>query len=290
MLKPFAIHTPTTLSELFALRKEYGPESAFYAGGTELLLVMQSGFAHYPHLIDVKRIPQIAKITLDQEAERLRIGAGATHRQIETSSQVREHAPLLAEVEKTVANIRVRVMGTLGGNLCFAEPHSDPATLFMAWEGARFELISPEGGRQVAPEEFFLDLFTTARQEDEIMSAIHLPVLPVGIGRAYHKFVTLERPTVNVATFLNFTEGKIENARLAVGCVGPVPVRARAAEQLLIGAPPDEEQFMAAAEAAAQATDPVDDMHGSRGYKRQIVRVITRRALGQAAARALASQ
>ncbi|KAA3644229.1 MAG: hypothetical protein DWQ07_19160 [Chloroflexi bacterium] len=289
-LTPFSILAPTTLQDSFQHIEEHGWNAALYAGGTELLLTMRSGLASFPYLIDIKKIPQFDEISFNKDEGMLTIGAGATHRSIETSPLVLEQLPLLAEVESMVANIRVRTVGTIGGNLCFADPHSDPATLFMAWAGTTFELVSSAGVRQIAPDEFFVDLFTTARAENELMSKIHLPILGKRMGGAYKKFVTLERPTANVAAFLGLANGKIDSARIAVGSVGPIPVRAIDAEGTLLGGFPDEKLFERAAETAAEATDPVDDVYGSKEYKKQIVRVLTRRALKQAATRADRSQ
>ncbi|MCB9457042.1 MAG: FAD binding domain-containing protein [Anaerolineaceae bacterium] len=287
MLKPFVIHEPRTPQQASELLNEYGWDATVYAGGTELLVVMKEGLASYAHLINIKTISDIHTIHLTDNDAALRIGAAVTHRAIETSSMIAAHAPLLIEMERSLANVRVRTMGTLAGNLCFAEPHSDPAAVCMAWPGASFELTSTDGVRQVLPDEFFIDLFMTARQENEIMTAIHLPLLPPGMGSAYHKFVLLERPSVSVAAFVSVAGTTIKSAHIAVGSVGPVPYRATAAENMLLGQTPGDEPYRAAAEAAASAADPVGDLYGSVEYKRQLIRVLTRQALQQASERAM---
>lgn len=287
MLKPFVIHEPRTPGEASEMLAQFGPDATLYAGGTELLVVMREGLAAHSHLINVKTISGLDAIHLIENDSALRIGAGVTHRAIETSPLVASHASLLAEMERSLANIRVRTMGTFGGNLCFAEPHSDPATVCTAWEGVAFELSSTDGVRLVAPDEFFIDLFMTARQSNEIMTAIHFPVLPPGVGSAYRKFVVLERPSANVAAFISVVDGKIASARIAVGSVGPVPYRAFAAERLLIGEELSDALYKAAADSAASAADPVADLYGSAEYKRQLVRVLTEQSLRQAFGRAM---
>ncbi|MFQ5921746.1 MAG: FAD binding domain-containing protein [Anaerolineales bacterium] len=285
MLRPFEIHEPGTVEEASVLLAQFGFDAAFYAGGTELLLVMKEGLAHYAHLVNIKTIPGLDEIALSTEGDELQIGPLATHWELERSPSVRKHALLLAEVESQVANARVRVMGTIGGNLCFAEPHSDLATLLLAW-GATLELSSAEAQRQLPAADFTLGMFETAKQPDEILTRIRLPLLSENTAGAYRKFSTHERPMATVAALLQVKNGIVEEARLAVGSVGPVPIRASEAEALLRGQGTEEATFASAAELAASASDPADDPYGSAGYKRHLVRVLTTQALVQAAVRA----
>src|SRR5262249_24744971 len=126
MLQPFVLEEPTSIGEASALLGRYGEAARLYAGGTELLQVMKEGLLHYERLINLKTIAGLDGIT--HEAGILRIGAAATHRALERAPEVRSHFPALAHLEAHVANVRVRATGTIGGNLCFAEPHADPAT------------------------------------------------------------------------------------------------------------------------------------------------------------------
>lgn len=298
MLGVFTMHEPATVPEAAGLLARYGPDAVVYAGGTELLILMREGLVHYPHLVNIKTIPGLDRIGLEDhaaadawpwtdvpgECRTLTIGPLATHHQLSRSPVIRTHAGLLAEVEQQVANIRVRVAGTIGGNLCFAEPHSDPATLLVAW-GAALELSSPTGLREIPADEFFVGMLETARHPDEILTAIRLPV-PVDsscFGGAYEKFSLHERPTVTVAAFLVRRDGTIDRARLAVGSVGPVPLCAGEAEESLRHLRPTVAAFKQAARLAALAVDPVDDLYGSAGYKRHLVSVLTARALAAAA-------
>jgi carbon-monoxide dehydrogenase medium subunit len=284
MLGVFEIIEPATLPEASQFLVEHGSDAAVYAGGTELLILMKEGLVHYPYLVNIKTIPGLNDIKLNPAGQTLHIGALATHRQLERDPVVREYVPLLAEVERLVANIRVRNAGTIGGNLAFAEPHSDPGTLLLAW-GAVVGLASAGGRREVPMDQFFTGLLETARRPEEILCDIQLPLLSAHTAGAYEKFSTHERPTANVAALLEVRNGVIESARIAIGSVGPTPIRATEAEALLQGHPPEPEAFAAAASSAAQAVDPVDDIYGSTGYKRHLTRVLTTRALAAAARR-----
>jgi carbon-monoxide dehydrogenase medium subunit len=278
MLRPFTFHEPRTVHEACALLRRYGDEAACYAGGTELLLAMKEGLTHFSHLVNVKTIPGLDTITVQDRV--LYVGATATHRVIERSPIVREHAPLLAAVTARVANVRVRNVGTLGGNLCFAEPHSDPGALLMAWN-ATVVLGRSEGERRVRMEEFFTGILQTARQPDEVLLRVEVPLFePDQIG-AYEKLTFYERPTASVAAIVKVREGHIAEARVVVGSVGPVPMRMRDAEELLRGREPVPAVVEAAARAAARHAEVLEDLYGSAEYKRHLIHALTRRVLSQ---------
>jgi len=290
MLRPFALHRPGTLEEACALLMSLGEDAVPYAGGTELLLLMKEGLLRPPHLVDIKRLSGLNAIT--QDDDRLTIGATVTHRMVERSGIVRERAPVVASVARHVANVRVRNVGTVGGNLAFADPHSDLATLFLALD-ATVALVSPRGRRELPLEAFVRGPWDTARAPDELLTSV---TLTPGNGRtaaAYVKFGIYERPTLGIAVALLLagTSGgrpRVADARIAIGCVNPRPARARDAEARLRGcdvADLDDAAREVAALAAAGA-DPADDLHGSADYKREMVAVFTRRALRAAAARA----
>ncbi|MER3438476.1 MAG: 4-hydroxybenzoyl-CoA reductase, partial [Chloroflexota bacterium] len=284
MLRPFVIHEPRSVEEASALLAEHGPEAAAYAGGTELLVVMKEGLAHFPHLVNLKTIPGLRGITAENGA--LRIGALTTHREIEQSPVIRERAPALAALAAQVANIRVRQVGTLGGNLCFAEPHSDPATLLVAWD-ATLHLVSRRGSRAMAAQYFFTGLLQTARAQDEILAEIWVPLPPHGVGTAYERFTTHERPIVTVAAVIRVSGSVIDEGRVVIGSVGPRPVRLPAAEAMLTRQAPSPDLFAAVAERAAADVEIMEERFESVEYRRQLARVLVARALGAAAGRAM---
>jgi carbon-monoxide dehydrogenase medium subunit len=285
MLESFQIHRPESVGEASTLMGEFGTEAAFYAGGTELLVVMKEGLTHFPHLIDVKTIPGLREITYDASQRELTIGAVTTHRQIERSPLVREHLPALADLEASVANVRVRSAGTIGGNLCFAEPHSDPATLLIAL-GARLTLASTGESREVALEEFFTGLMETARRYDELLTAIHVPVPVESTGVAYERFKLHERPTAAVAAVVAVTDGSILDATLVAGSVGERPQRLFATEAALRGRPVSDWIAVEAGDALHDEVEVDGDAFESEPYKRQLARTMGRRAIATALDRA----
>ena len=290
MLRPFALHRPASAEEACDLLSRLGEDAVPYAGGTELLLLMKEGLLRPRHLVDVKRIPGLDAI-VDGGAD-VTIGAVVTHRAVERSAAVRARCPVLASVARHVANIRVRNVGTVGGNLAFADPHSDLATLFLALD-ARVQLVSPRGRRELSLDDFVRGPWETARAADELLTSVTLTPWPERTAAAYVKFGVHERPTLGVAVALRLEPAangaaSVAEARLAIGCVDPRPARVPAAEARLRGCPVAElEDSVAEVGArAAASVDPADDLYGSADYKREMVAVFTRRALRAAAARA----
>lgn len=281
MLQPFILEEPTTIAEATALLAHYGDDARLYAGGTELLLVMKEGLLHYERLVNIKRIPGLTDIALDNGA--LRIGAAVTHRMLERSALLHEHFPTLAQMEANVANVRVREVGTLGGNLCFAEPHADPGTLLQVYD-ATVSLERQGQHRELPLERFLVGPYEVALEADELLTAVRVPPLPAHTAAAYLKFGFLERPSVGVAVAVTATAEGIQEVRIAVGCVGPVPRRMREAEALLRNKTLDDVRATlgAAGDVAGGAADAITDLHGSADYKTYLVGVLLRRAFEQA--------
>ena len=278
-LRPFALHRAESVEECSRLLAERGPEAMLYAGGTELLVLLKAGFVRPRWLIDVKRVPGLGGI-LAEDGD-LTIGAIATHREVERSTAVRARCPLVAGVARHVANVRVRAVGTVGGNLAFADPHSDLATLCLVFD-ARVALRSGAASRELPLAEFVRGPYETARRDDELLTAVRLSPWPAGAAGAYVKFGVHERPTLAVAVALLPGE-----ARVALGCVGPRPERVARVEAALRGATAGEVARRAPelGALAAEGVDAVDDLHGSAEYKRDMTRVFVGRALALAAAR-----
>jgi len=272
-LPDFELRRPETLPEALHLLAELDGEAVFYMGGTELLLAMKHGFVPASVLVDGKRLRELGEIAHDGEA--LSLGAGLTHLAIQSHPTVRELMPELARLEATVANLRVRAAGTLGGNLCFAEPHSDPATLLVAL-GAEVELASRSGTRRLPVQDFVMGPLQTALAPGEIMTAIRIPVPRAGTRVAFERIRLKERPVANVAVMLTGAE-----ARVVVGAVGPRPLRVHAAEEVLVDRP---EAIEAACSLVEAGVEPYADSEASIEYKRHLSSVLTGRALRRAAA------
>ena len=272
----FELHRPESVEDAVALRMQLGDAAALYAGGTELLLAMKLGVLDYDHLIDLKRVAALGGIGERDGA--VRIGATATHREIETDAAVNAALPALAALERHVANVRVRAAGTLAGNLAFAEPHADPPALLVAL-GARVELAGPGGTRELPVEDFIAGPYETELGEDELIAAITVPVLAPGVRAAYRKFQVLERPAVGVAAVGRIEGGAFADApAVVVGAVDEQPVRVPADE--LVGAACDDAGALERLAAAArEAVEPVDDLSGSAEYKRHLTGVLAKRVL-----------
>jgi carbon-monoxide dehydrogenase medium subunit len=292
VLQPFHLHEPTTVAEASGILDRLGDEARVYAGGTELLLAMKQGLLRYRHLVNIKRIG-LADIAFDEAAGRLRVGATATHRAVERSELIGRRYPMLASMERHLANVRVRAVGTVGGNLSFAEPHSDLATVLLLYN-ATVTIDGASGRRTLGIADLLVDAYTTALAADELLVEIDVPALPAGAGAAYRKFAFFERPSVGVgAVLVPSADGTaVGEARVAVGCVGPTPRRIEEAEGLLAGIPLRGPAFERAVEQAAgavhRACDPVADLYGSADYKRHLARVFTERTLTAARERVLA--
>lgn len=281
-LAPFEIHGPTSVSEATDLLHQLGDEAVVYCGGTELLLLMKLGFAAYEHLIDVKRIDELNR--LEMRGDSLLIGAAVTHRSLERSHLVAAGWPALSAMERRLANVRVRSVGTIGGNLCFADPHSDPATFLLAAD-ARVVLGGGDERRTLAIAEFVQGPYKTALAPTELLVAVEVPPLPAGSSMAHFRFAFHERPAATISCFARVTGGRVAETRIAVGSVGVLPVRASEAEAVLAGAPAgdlDDGVLSAVGRAAADASGPVADSNGSVEYKHDLVRVLVGRCMRQA--------
>lgn len=284
MLRPFELVEPVSVAEASELLARHGEAARPYAGGTELVLAMKEGLIHYQYLVNVKTIPNLAGVRVEADGT-LRIGAAAPHRVVERDPMVRERFPVIARMESDVANVRVREVGTLGGNLCFAEPHADPGTLLQVFDAT--VRIEKKGGARTLPiEKLFVGPFETCLEGDELLTEIVVPPLPRRSGAAYLKFGFLERPSVGVGVSVTLDDGRVADTRIAVGCVGPVPRRMREAEAVLKGKAQDESvaSLAEAGRLAARASEAITDLHGSAEYKEHLVSVLLRRAFEQALA------
>ncbi len=282
-LPPFELHRPGSTTEASRLLSELAEDAVAYHGGTELLLAMKLGLAHYPHLVDLKRIIELRTIRREtrEEGQFLVIGAGATHRSIETSPEVRAALPAMAEMTAGVANVRVRSLGTIGGNLCFADPHSDPATFLLA-AGATLACGDGERVRRIPVGDFVLGAYETALAPGELLLAVEVPVPPPGTAISHLRFRLHERPAVTVTTYLEWSGASPDRARVAVGSVSAVPALVGDLETRLLapsGASPADAAVAECAAAVAAAVEPVEDGEGSAEYKAALVEVLARRGL-----------
>lgn len=285
-LAAFEIHRAGSVPEATALLGELGEDAVIYAGGTELLLLMKLGFASYGHLVDVKPIEELHR--LEERDGALLVGAAVTHREVERSALVQAGWGDLVAMERRVANVRVRGAGSLGGNLAFADPHSDPATFLLA-AGASVQLAAGERRRSLTLEAFMLGPYETALEPGELLCSIEVPRLPAGTAMAHLRFAFHERPAATVSAWVQVSDERIVEARVAVGSVGPRPVLVSGASEQLRGLDPasiDADVLAALSAAASSAAGAVGDANGSADYKEALVQTLTARVLREAAVRA----
>ena len=284
MLNPFRVISPTTVPEAAAELDRLGDAALIYAGGAELLLLMRHGLLEPDYLVNIKQVPSLHGIHWDGRV--LRIGAAVTHRELERAPLVREHAPTLGEAEGHVGNIRVRNQGTLGGNLCFADPHADPGTALLVHD-ATVSVEGAQGPRQLPLDDFFVSTYETALDPSELLTEVQVPQLPAGWGWSFERIERFYRPTVNAAAAVAASDGHIAEARLAVGCVGPRALRLRELEDRIKGLRLADAQREVADAGAylVERLEPVSDLLGAADYKIHVTSVLLARAVEHALAR-----
>jgi carbon-monoxide dehydrogenase medium subunit len=285
----FALARPRSLSDAFASFDAAGGDAAWLAGGTELLQVMKMGLAQFGTLIDIKALPELRGLERTGDGA-LRIGALTTHRELERSELVAHDLPGLAALEARVANVRVRNTGTIGGNLAFAEPHSDPATFLLACD-ATVRLVGPSGERRLGIGDFVQGPLFTAREPDELLVEISVPGRTPATGRAYDKIAFFERPAASVAVRLAVHDGAVADATVAVGSLTEVPLLVPAAASAFRGVEARPEALVEPVRAALDSfgeLDVIADLNGSPDYKRHLAGILLGRAAGGALTEALA--
>ena len=281
----FEYEAPTELAQAIDRLAKFGGEAKVLAGGQSLIPLMKFRLAQPARIIDLNRIAGLAYV---RENGDLRIGALTRESDLEDSAVIRDRYPIVADTAAVIADPIVRNLATVGGNVAHADPANDhPATLL----ALRASVVArgPRGERVIPIDDFFVDTFTTSLAPDEIVTEIRIPRALAQSGGAYIK---LERKVgdfaiVGVAAHLQLDgNGNVATAGIGLTNVGPTAIRARRAEDALRSRVPDDQAIAAAAEAAAAESQPVADLRGPAEYKRDVVRVLTTRALRRAVARA----
>jgi carbon-monoxide dehydrogenase medium subunit len=288
MIKSFEYLAPQTLDEALALLEQHGDECKVIAGGQSLLILMRQGLVAPAYLLDIKGLPGLAHIKFDPK-EGLTIGALATHRAIEKSPEIQQKFGVLSEMERRLASIQTRNWGTIGGNLCHADPAGDPAPVLIAL-CATVTVTSTQGPRTVPLEDFVLDYFETAMKHTELLTEIRLPVPAPQTGTVYSKFNVIESElgTVGVAVSITLRskDRTCGDARIVLGGAGPRPLRAKRAEELLRGKQITDRLLKDAADRAAAESQPISDINASADYRRELLKVQVRRMAAEALSRA----
>ncbi len=287
MIPPaFEYLRPKTIPEAIAFLQQYGDEAKILSGGQSLIPMMKFRLARPGYLIDINRIPGLSYIR--EEGNYLKIGGLTREAELEHSPLIRSKYLIILDTARVIADPQVRNMATLAGNLAHGDPANDhPATMLAL--GAQVVAVGPQGERVLPIESFFITLFTTELQHDEIVSEIRIPVPPPRSGGAYLK---LERKvgdfaTAGVAAQVTVDSGGIcQRAGIGLTNVGATPIKASKAEESLRGKKLNEANIAQAAQLAAGEAEPSSDLRGPAEYKRGLVKELTRRALARAYERA----
>lgn len=282
----FEYHAPSSISEATALLAKLGEDAKVLSGGHSLIPLMKLRLASPRHIIDINGIPGLAGI---READGfLRIGALTRESDLEDSELVRTRYALLHDTCKVIADPVVRNLATLGGNLAHGDPANDHPATMLAY-GAEVLARGPQGERRIPITSFFTGPFTTALRTDELLVEIRIPIPPPRSGGAYLK---LERKVGDFATAAVAVQlalgagGGCEQVGIGLTNVGLTPIKAERAEAALRGKRPDEAAVAQAARLASEAAQPAEDLRGSVEYKKDLVRVLTARAIRKALERA----
>lgn len=275
---------PTSLDQAIADLGDHGEEGKLIAGGVALVNLMNLKLLTPRVLIDISRIPGLDQIRQDADGT-IRLGALVTHAALEESPMIRTAVPLLAAMAREIGCGRIRNRGTLGGNLCHADPQEDPPAALIAL-GAGLRIMGPQGERLVAADRFFVGTYETALHTDEILVEILVPRAGPGTGWSFLKFGPRRAmdytSTISIAVSLRLQGGTITTVGIGMAGVAATPLRAGRAESCLRGQAPAEALLQEASRVAAAETDPVSDLQYSAEYKRAMVPILVRRALRQA--------
>jgi len=281
------LHECDTLAAASAVLRQHGGGARILAGGTDLLVDLKTARLTARHLVSVRRVEGLRGLSL--AAAGLRIGALTTITELHEAPIVREQFAPIRDATSQMASLQIRNVATVGGNLSCAVPCADLPPILTAMRASA--LLWSAGKERVVPlHAFFVGVRRTVLEPDDILLAVTVPHMPSRFGAAYARFALRQGNAIavaSVAASLQLSgDGAIEDANLVLGAVAPIPQAAARARSLLIGAVPDEQVFASAAKEAMAEARPISDVRGSAAFRRELVGVLTRRALHTALARA----
>jgi carbon-monoxide dehydrogenase medium subunit len=285
-VRRFELALPESLDDCLRLLAQRGPETKLLAGGTDLLPQMKNSVVMPKRVIDLSGVARVKIVECDTKG--LRIGAAVPARQVEQDPRVREGYAAVAESAALLGSVQVRNLATVGGNICNAAPSADMAPPLVALE-AQAVIAGPKGERCVPLSDFFTGVRKTVVGPDELLVEIFVPAPGPHSGGSYIRHTPrreLDIAVVGVASQVTIANGVCAKARISLAAVAPTPVRATAAEAALEGKPLTPELIERAADLAGQAAKPISDQRGSADFRRHLVRILTRRTLTTALARA----
>ena len=281
----FDHHRPASLAEVVALLSEHGDEGRLLAGGHSLIPMMKLRLANPTHLIDLRSVAGLKGI--EEAGDAVRIGAMITQAEVIASELLAARVPILRETALQIADPQVRYCGTIGGNVANGDPGNDMPAVMLAL-GAEFLVRGPSGERSIPARDYYRAAFTTALADNEVLTALRIPVPPAGHGAAYAKMKRKvgDYATAASAVILVMDGSTCRDARIALTNLADVPLLADAAGQALIGTAVDDPAVERAAAAAIAITDPASDLRGPAEFRKHVAGVMVRRAIGRARERA----
>ena len=290
-MRPFEYFEPSTLPEAVSLLERFNGRACILAGGTDLLVEIKERIRLPDHVINIKKVPGLNHLTYDPDGG-LKIGSLATLREVERSSVVIEKYAGLYQAARELGSIQVRNRATVAGNICRASPSADTLPPLIA-DNATIDTYGPNGERTIPMDNFFTGPGKTVLSSGEILTQITVPSPPPNTGKVYLKLgrrAAMELATVGVAVTLTLDQDRCRSIGIVLASVAPTPLRATEAEEILVGEPLSEDIMEKAAQAARDQCRPISDVRGSADYRREMVRVLTRRALRMAMAMAAANE
>ena len=287
-MKDFQYLAPRKLDEAVLLLAEHAGSAQLLAGGTDLLIFMRDGRKSPDFIIDAKKIPELTRVQLD--ADRLTIGAAVSCRTIWEHPEIAERFPAVTDAATLIGGIQIQGRATFGGNLCNAAPSADTVPPVIVY-GAISHIISARGNRDVPVEEICTGPGRTSLAPDEILVSLSIPAPPANSGAAFLRFIPrneMDIAVANAAARVDLDEAgtTFKSARIAIGAVAPTPLFVEAAGAALSGKPVNDASISDAAKIARDASTPINDMRGTIEHRKQLVEVLTTRALRRAIARA----
>lgn len=286
-LRPFELLEPERVKEAITMLEQYGGQAKVLAGGLDLIQKMRRWQIKQPKcLVSIQKIPGLSYIR-GGNGRGLRIGAMTTLRALELSDVVKNEFPLLHEAVRQIASVQVKTMGTVVGNLCVATPASDIATALYAL-GAKLRIVGSDGKITVPVEDFFIPVCRNILKPDQMVTELLVPAMPDGSGTAFAKLAHTRAciAKINTAVLVTMSDGVCKEARIALGAVAPIVIRARKAEKAIKGKKLDVALIAQAAEIAAGEARPISDLRGSAWYRKEMCAVLVKRCLTLAIERA----
>jgi aerobic carbon-monoxide dehydrogenase medium subunit len=279
-IRSFELLQPRSLAEAVDMLDRHGDDARAIGGGTTLVILLKQRAVYYPFLVDLQTIPGLNRI--EQESGGVRIGALATHRDVECSPVIRNSFPMLADAFSTIGNVRVRQTASVGGNLAHADYRLDPPPPLLVL-GAEVTAVGRRGSRTIALKNFFRGLYETALEPGELIVDVRIPAMPAHSKAAYLRYSALSAndwPCLGVAALVTEENDRCRELRLALGGVAATPILINGLE-FLHGRPLDESAMEKVLDVVDGQISPFSDLRGSEWYKRRMARVFVKRALAQ---------